>query len=115
MVIRTLSILIAVIIVFGYAYFRTLPYFKGPQITISSPTDGTTVADQTLTITGTTERISTIHLNGRKIFIDKENSFRETILLFPGYNVITVDALDRFDKPVEKQIRIIYKEPQSQT
>lgn len=108
-VIRSLLILFAATVIIGYTYFRARPYLSGPKITISSPANGTTVTDPILTVSGTTERISTIHFNGRKIFIDKDNAFKETVLLFPGYNIITVDATDRFNQSVTQHIKIIYK------
>lgn len=108
-IIRSIIILIAGGVIFGYAYFRTEPYLKGPQITINEPSSGVLVAESPIIITGTVERISSLQLNGKKIFIDKDGVFNETVYLHSGYNIITVEAMDRFDKKIKKQVEVIYK------
>ena len=100
---------IVIIAVLGYAYFRTQDYLNGPQISITSPINGQTVTDPLLTVSGITEHVTAIYLNDRKIFIDKDNVFQEELLLYPGYNIITIWAVDRFDKRVEKQLKIVYQ------
>ena len=101
---------IAVVTIFGYAYFKTQAYLQGPQMTINTPLNGSTVTEPQLAIQGLVERVSSIHLNGRKIFIDKEGHFKEHILLYPGHNIITVEATDRFDKRIKKRVEVIYRE-----
>jgi hypothetical protein len=108
--IRSVIILIAGGVIFGYAYFRAEPYLNGPQVTVAEPQNGITVHESPISITGTVERISSLHLNGQKIFIDKDGVFNETVHLHSGYNIITVEAIDRFDKRIKKQLQIIYKE-----
>ncbi|MCK5096308.1 MAG: hypothetical protein KAR24_03065 [Candidatus Pacebacteria bacterium] len=105
-----LFVSIAVLTIFGYAYFRTQAYLSGPQITIEHPLNSVTVYEPLLVISGTTERASSLHLNGRKIFIDDNNVFKEDLLLYPGYNIITIEATDRFDKHVKEHIEVIYQE-----
>ena len=101
---------IAILTIFGYAYFSTQAYFNGPQITIKYPPNGKTVHESLFTISGTTERAASIYLNGRKIFIDNNNVFKEDLLLYPGYNTITIEATDRFDKHTKKHVEVIYQE-----
>ena len=89
----------------------TQDYLQGPKIIVKTPINGVTITSNPfIPILGTTERVSNIHLNGRKIFIDKEGNFKETILLYPGYNIITIQISDRFKKIVTKKLEIIYQE-----
>jgi len=108
--IRTFIILLSGAIIFGYTYFRTQPYLNGPQITIESPYNGITVTESPLILTGNVERISEITLNGRQIFTNTEGVFTESVFLHPGYNVIKIEAIDRFDKHIDKQLQVIYLE-----
>ncbi|MCK5027054.1 MAG: hypothetical protein KAS07_01405 [Candidatus Pacebacteria bacterium] len=109
-----LNILLIVVIsttILGYAYFRTQAYLQGPQVTIDHPQNGATITkDPLISILGTTERVSDIHLNGRKISINMDGNFSEHLLLYPGYNIITVEAADRFKKTIQKRLEIIYQD-----
>ena len=99
-----------IIVVAGYVYYRTQDYLNGPQIIVSSPQNGQTTQQPLSTIEGQTKNISTIMLNDRKIFIDKNGIFTEEILLHRGYNIITLEAADKFNKSVTKKIEIVYQE-----
>lgn len=61
-------------------------------------------------VSGVAKNATYISLNGREIFIDKDGSFREAIALIPGYSVITIDAMDKFEKSAEKKFQMVYKE-----
>ena len=109
-VLRGALIVLIAITVLGYAYFRTQDYLGGPQITILTPQNGITTREPLLTIQGQTKNIADITLNDRKIFIDKNGIFTEKILLHCGYNIITIEAADKFKKTVEKKLQIVYQE-----
>ncbi len=109
-------IAIATTVILGYAYFRTQDYLQGPEITVDYPQNGATITeDPFILISGTTKRVSDISINGRKIFIDKEGNFNESLLLYPGYNILTVEASDKFKKTTQKRLEIIYQETRSNT
>jgi len=109
-VIRTFIIILAVIAVLGYTYYRTRDYLIGPQINITSPLNNQTVINPMLPIQGKTKNVTDLTLNDRKIFVDKQNIFTEQLLLQPGYNVIKIVAIDKFKKSVVKKIEIVYQE-----
>jgi hypothetical protein len=96
-------------IILGYSYFKARAYLEGPQIALSLPQDGQTVNDPLLSIVGQVDHASTLILNGRKIFIDINGDFKEDLLLYPGYNIITLEATDRFEKRIKKQLKIVYQ------
>lgn len=99
-----------IIVVAGYAYYRTQDYLNGPQIMILSPQNGQILKQSLLAIEGQTKNIADITLNDRKIFIDKDGIFTENILLHRGYNVITIKVADKFKKNITKKIKVIYQE-----
>jgi hypothetical protein len=100
------AVLITFIII-GYTYLKTKDYIAGPQITITSPLDGSTVSNSLVEVVGTTKNISFISLNDRPIFIDEKGNFREKLLLYSGYNIMSVKAEDRYKRTVEKTIELI--------
>jgi hypothetical protein len=94
-----------------YAYFQSREFLRGPQVTIDSPAPGSTLTESAVLLVGSAQNIATITLNGSPIFVDSQGHFSQKLLLFEGYNILTVRAEDRFGKRVEKTLELIYKGP----
>jgi hypothetical protein len=58
-------------------------------------------------IIGRVERANTITLNGKAITIDEQGNFDETIIVFPGTNILTLVARDQFERSVREQIQVV--------
>ena len=108
--IRPFIFLVISVTLLGYGYTRINPYLTGPDIVITEPSNGILVQTSPIVFQGTATRITSLHLNGRKIFVDQNGSFTEEIFLHPGHNIITIEAIDRFEQRVEKQFQIRYHE-----
>ncbi len=91
-----------------YIYAQSITYIKGPQLVITSPTDGFATTEQLLTVTGNAQNISFIQMNGNQIFADSSGNFSEKLLLDPGYNIITVNVTDRFERDLSATVRVTY-------
>lgn len=104
-----ISIVIVVGIIIGYALFASHSFISGPEIIITSPAPGTTIATSTVKITGVALRIQDLSLNGRPILIDNEGNFNEVLLLYPGYNVALFSAVDKFDRTSEYKLELVYQ------
>lgn len=94
---------------FAYGAFQARDLIKGPEIAITSPQSGATVQASMVRITGEATRVSSIELNDRDIFIDQNGRFREPITLSPGYNVIKVEATDRFGRTTSNTLRLVHQ------
>ncbi|MDQ5957756.1 MAG: hypothetical protein QG665_80 [Patescibacteria group bacterium] len=92
-----------------YAGFKMTAIVKGPSIEVLSPSSGAVYNQELAVIKGKAERISTIYMNDRQIFTDNEGRFSEPLLLFAGYNILTLRATDTFGRNVSKQIKLIYQ------
>jgi hypothetical protein len=89
-----------------FTYFKMNFIINGVKITANvEHTDSSPVA----TIVGKAPNAVYLSLNGREIFIDKDGSFREPIVLLDGLGVITLDAQDKFGKTAEKEFQIVYQ------
>lgn len=111
---QLLKIILAIvifIIIGGYAYSRTKDFIRGPAITISSPENGSTVDRPLLEIKGQAKNVAHITIDDRDIFTDEEGYFSEKLLLYPGYNIISVKTRDRFERSKEKTLEIVYRPP----
>ena len=107
--IRLLRIVVAVLIVLViviYAIWRSLNYARGPAITITSPVGGSSVDSDTIEIKGRVDRANNLAMNGQSISVDQQGNFDQTLIAFPGTNILTFVASDQFGRSVEKELNI---------
>jgi hypothetical protein len=98
------------IIIIGYALYNSRIFIAGPQIDILRPQNGETITESPLIrVQGEARNIAFMELNNKQIDTNEESKFNEPVLLYPGYNVITIFAKDKFGRTVEKQIELVYK------
>lgn len=108
--IRLLRIILAivlVIIIVAYAIWRSLNYARGPAITILEPSNGSAVSESSVVITGHADRVNNLLMNGQPISMDQNGGFNQTIIVFPGVNLITFSASDQFGRDTENQLEIV--------
>lgn len=96
--VRTTLVVLFVCMIGAYTYHQSREYAQGPQVRITSPAQVAQTANPTITVTGEVGNISSLFLNGRQIFVNDEQVFSETLLLYPGYNIINVTAEDSFGR-----------------
>ncbi len=107
---RISLIVLLVLIIVGYSLFQAQKLLTGPVIDIYSPQNGATYSQALIEIEGRAKNIAYLNLNDRPIFTDGSGYFKEKLLLSPGYNVIKLDARDKFKKYTEKKLELILKE-----
>lgn len=98
------------LIILAYSIFQAWKIVTGPVITIYSPTNGATYTEALIEIEGRAKNIAYLNLNGKPIFTDKTGYFKEKVLLSSGYNIIKIDASDKFKKYTEEKLELILKE-----
>ena len=104
------KIIVGIILVIAlclYIYFQAHNFIAGPVITINEPQNGTTVSDSVIKISGIAKNISSLKLNGKKIFTDERGYFSETVGLMKGYNSIELSAEDRVHRETKNILKIV--------
>jgi len=86
------------VIIIVFAYSRIAPRLRGPQLVAISLSAHDRFEGSSLELRGTVRHTNTLDINGRKIALDKENKFRETVVLSPGYTIIELVLFDTFGK-----------------
>ena len=107
--IRTIALLLFVAVTAGYVLFQTRNLIYGPIIVINSPQNGAAVTESLISIDGVAKNISFINLNGKQIFVDEEGKFNQQLLLSRGYNIMTLQAQDKFGRETNKTLELIYQ------
>lgn len=94
-----------VVVTIGYSAFQARKIVEGPRISLLSPQQGTHNSPL-VDVTGTASNISELSLNNRPIYTDEKGNFSEKLLLFSGYNIIKLDAKDKFGKETNKKVEV---------
>ncbi len=108
---KTYLAIILLIMVVVYIIFNSRILIAGPKIIVNTPSNGASFENKTIKIEGLAQNTSFISINDRPITIDEENQFSETLLLIPGYNIITIRAKDKFERKIIEKMDFFYKEP----
>ena len=103
---------LGIAIVVGYSYFALEGYVRGPRLELAGPENGISTTTARITITGRAVHVNTLTINGATTSPDLAGNFSESLLLAPGYNIMRVDAQDRYGRRVEKTIEMTLIEDQ---
>ncbi len=107
-IIKFSALLIFFIFIVIYAFLRSKELIFGVKIKEVNLTDGAKVEQSILEVAGNAKNAVNLTLNGREISIDLEGNFKETIALSSGYNVVSIEAHDKFGNSDEKIYKLIY-------
>jgi len=110
-ILKIVGIIIFFSLVLLYVGYRVAPLLRGPIITITYPPSGIAVDEPMLEVTGITKKTTKLTMNSREITIDDEGKFIDRLLLVPGYNILVVDATDKFGKSRQRVLEVIFTRP----
>ena len=81
-----------------------------PKISLESPRNGELTHDPAVEVRGQTETGTELALNGQRIEMNKNGSFKELLPLQPVLNLIKISARKRYSKPRRLELRVIYEQ-----
>jgi uncharacterized protein YybS (DUF2232 family) len=105
----TITILIMIV---SYAFFEFQKIRRGPIVQVIYPQNGQSLNEPIVAIRGLAQNIAYLYVNDRQIFVDEQDRISERLLLSPGYNIITLRAVDRFGKEKHYSIELVYQIPE---
>ncbi len=111
--IKTLLYFVSFFGIFVYMFFQVLNIFKPPYIEIVSPVNGSVVEENIINIQGITLPETTVYLNKKMLFIDREGRFSEKVILTPGANILQLKAKKKYSKENIVKINIYYNDKNS--
>ena len=106
-ILKTAGLFVFFILIVVYAFFRSKDLIFGVKIKNVNLTDGATVTENIIKLTGNARNAINLTLDGREISVDQQGNFNETIALLPGYNIINIKARDKFGDIDEKNYKLI--------
>ncbi len=84
---------------------------RPPALILSSPTNGTSTADATILVTGTTEPGASVRVNGIVAEVSSNGSFSLLLALTEGENPITATATDRAGNDASVSVSVTFTNP----
>lgn len=97
--------LFSFILIFALSNTRFLS--KGVSLEINGVEDGAVYSENVLDIAGNAKRSKHLTINGREVTINQSGEFTDTLVLLPGYNIISISAEDKFGKKTEEIFEVI--------
>lgn len=99
--------------VFGFVGFQVYPLIHGPSLEFTTLTQGMHVDEPLIRIAGIARHTQELIVNGVALPLSPTGDFDEKLLMNPGYNIITVLALDRFGKHTTQTYTVFLAEEAS--
>ena len=109
-ILRISSLSLLALVIVGYSLFQADKILSGPVITVTTPQNDATYNSTLIEIDGRAKNIAYIDMDDRQMFTDKDGNFSEKLLLSPGYNVVKLDAWDKFGAKTEQKLELVLKE-----
>ena len=78
----------------SYTSIYAAAYVAPTKLTVTTPSDGSTVTTSTVRVNGTTEAGASVIINGYVVYVDDDGNFSAVVALAEGENTITVRATD---------------------
>lgn len=98
---------IALLALVLYGGVKAAPLLLGPQLSLSSPTDGQTIAGGVLPIEGIAHHTEKLALDGAPLLIDERGAFHTSLVLPQGSAILTLTVSDRFGR-THSEKRTVY-------
>lgn len=104
-IISTLALLVVV-----FAASRIIPLIRGSQVHLDSFPTTTEVTNPLISLSGIAADTRKLTINGAEVPLSPTGSFKQNVLLHPGYNTITLDASDTLGHKKKHSYAFLLKE-----
>lgn len=100
------GILIIIFLVLGYLGFQYRKFNLPPHLVVQTPTEGQSVINNTLEVSGKTDMDAGVEVNGQMVIVNDDGSFKVNIPVSESTTDITVSAKSRSGKETIVRRRI---------
>jgi hypothetical protein len=112
-IVRILGGILFFILIVGYGIWRGRDVLFGIRLSVVGITSGQSVTEPVFDLKGVAVHAKNVTVDGQGAILSEDGSWKETLALLPGYNTISIVAVDKFGKSVSKEIVLYYKAPPS--
>lgn len=104
--VRTYIYLPFFVLIAIFVISRFYPLLSKVPIKLGSIKDGASLDSGLVSITGQAKKATNLFINGKSTSVTKKGEFEESIALPSGYNIVTIEAEDKFGKRNKKTISV---------
>lgn len=104
---RLIGIILMIVLFSGYVLFQARHIIRGPILTVVEPSASALIEGPLVTVRGKTDYAVNLLISGRKIMVNEEGVFEETLPLPLGYSVMTIEAEDRYGRVVAREFELM--------
>lgn len=109
-----ITVLCILIVLLGYGLWQLIILIDAPSLTLRSPSDNSVVLNSDLEVAGTVASDATILINGEPAAVGEDGSFSVMVYLQPGYNQITISAVNNFSRQYTEQRTVFFETNENQ-
>ncbi len=102
-----IAIVVGCVLIVTYSMFAFYKYALGPSIVVDTPKYGEVLASSSVTISGSTKRLSRFFINGLETPLSTDGTFEVVRTPAIGYTVVTVTGEDRFRRTLTISVPIL--------
>lgn len=102
------SSILLFIIIAGYGIWISRDLLFGIHISVSGIYDGEQAAESILSLGGTARHANKVTVDGHIVPIAQSGAWSDTIVLLPGYNIVSISATDKFGRTNIKTYHVYY-------
>jgi hypothetical protein len=99
--------LVLLLLTVGYGAFQARVLLHGPTLAVVSPRPGETISGTLMDISGSTEHVTHVRINGQPVTMDISGKFTQKLVTPEGYGVVLVEATNRFGHHIEERIEFV--------
>ena len=113
----TLTLIVLIILgILAYLFVQFYNFQRPPKLQISSPSNNSTVTEETILINGSTEAETIIEINDEPIKVSQSLEFEKEITLSEGSNTVTIRArkINNESRETVKILTINYTKPKEE-
>lgn len=92
----------------GYVYGQARAIRKAPPLEVTTPSEGLTVTEPEILVTGKTIPEASVTVNGRQIVVRPDGSFEERFYVSRGMTELTISARKRYGDDVTEVRHVFY-------
>jgi hypothetical protein len=81
-----------------------------PSLKLFEPPENYITGESLISIVGSTDPEAQVIINGDEIFVDKDGSFSETLVLESGINTIIVEAKKPRSRPITINRQVLFED-----
>lgn len=89
-----------------YLYKKLDSFVSTPELIILNPEEDAVVYDSQVVVNGRTDEGNEVFINSQPVLVDENGTFKESIILRNGINMITVRSINRFDKEAVRELSV---------